>query len=118
MLARQPRDGLTLIAERCQDASGTPSRGEIRNRSANVVTDGGRSATTSSNRNTTSFGFTPTLHQPVDPRPADRESGGDLVRIAAGIPRPHHPLAQTFLEALPQFEQARLDGLVGPVFGR
>ena len=61
VLARQPRDGLTPIAERCHEASGTPSRGEMRKRSARVVTAGGRSATTSSNWNTTSFGLTPTL---------------------------------------------------------
>src|SRR5450759_1302396 len=61
VLARQPCEGLTPIASRCQDASGTPSRGEIRKRSPRVVAEGGRSATTSSKRNKISFGLTPTL---------------------------------------------------------
>src|SRR5450759_120018 len=61
VLARQPCVGLTPIASRCQDASGTPSRGEIRKRSPRVVTEGGRSDTTSSKRHEISFGLTPTL---------------------------------------------------------
>src|SRR5450759_3447331 len=61
VLARHPCEGLTPIASRCQDASGTPSRGEIRKRSPSVVTEGGRSDTTSSKRNKTSFGLTPML---------------------------------------------------------
>src|SRR5437016_10779323 len=61
VFARQPRVGFTPIASRCQEALGTPSRGEIKKRSPRVVTEGGRSATTSSNLKTTSFGLTPTL---------------------------------------------------------
>src|SRR2546423_13706585 len=60
VLARQPWVGFTPTASRCQDASGTPSRGEIKNKSDSDVTDAGRSDTTSSNLNSTSFGFTPT----------------------------------------------------------
>src|SRR5712691_10653268 len=44
VLARHPCVGLTPIALRCHDASGTPSRGEIRKRSLSVNAEGGRSA--------------------------------------------------------------------------
>src|SRR5207248_3389726 len=57
VFARQPCAGLTPTASRCQDASGAPSRGEIRNRSDREVAAGDRSDTTSSNRKSTSFGL-------------------------------------------------------------
>src|SRR3954463_10376824 len=59
VLGRHPFDGFTPMASRCHDALGAPLRGEIRKRSASVVTEGGRSETTSSNWKSTSFGLTP-----------------------------------------------------------
>src|SRR5256714_7392199 len=49
VFGRHPLDGFTPMASRCHDASGVPLRGEMRKRSANDVTAGGRSDTTSSN---------------------------------------------------------------------
>src|SRR3954471_17862921 len=61
VLARHPCSGLTAMTSRCHDARATPSRGDMRNRSPSVVDPVGRSETTSSKRNSTSLGLTPTL---------------------------------------------------------
>src|SRR6202049_3558892 len=89
VLARHPCVGLTPIAPRCHDASGTPSRGEIKKRSLSVVTEGGRSATVSSKRKTTSFGLTPTA--PESGMIATSWGGVTSIGPPGGMPGEAHP---------------------------
>src|SRR5258705_3988662 len=89
VLERHPCVGLTPISPRCHDASGTPSRGEIRKRSLRVVTEGGRSATVSSKRKINSFGLTPTL--PESGIVATSWGGATSTGPPGGMPGEAHP---------------------------
>src|SRR5205814_8029561 len=100
------------------EASGTPLRGEIKNKSDKEVVDGGRSATTSSKRKTISFGRTPTAPESgvIDSSCGAATSGGP----PGGIPgdahaSPSNATAISRRKVLSPFQRAARDALTNPV---